>query len=460
MTSEICCSPPRLRSTVSVIDLNPGSRAVSSYLAGGMLRSRKRPPASVTAGYDAPAVLVTVTCTPGNTAPLASRSAPDSDAGACAAGGAAAAIGAAARGTARRSRTGTTGAAGVGAGAGADSATSRATSGTSIIDGTGSVSVTATTGAATGLVALVAQPAARHPDQRVEPVAGADYLGRNLQRPVAARNVRELVREDGLDPGSGPQRRAGRHDDSRSEEAPRQQRRASVALEDGHWPQCQLCREGGRLFAPQARLNRPTAAVHHDEPAESREEACHDDQEADRPDPEQHFRPRHHRRVGEFGDADAGARNGRITAQRQSRTGCLRRFRQQRNLPSGKDRLQQRNGGGRGKRRRENDVPQRGGPLIQQPADQQRECADDAGVDDDGNGGGHSPPSFRALAIILAIRSSCSSVNRAPSPPSSAATACSDDPSKNVSTRCRSADLRAACRASTGIYTKRTPSSS
>ena len=53
-------------------------------------------------------------------------------------------------------------------------------------------------------------------------------------------------------------------------------------------------------------------------------------------------------------DADAGARNGRITAQRQSRTGCLRRFRQQRDLPPGKDRLQQRNGGGRGKRRREN----------------------------------------------------------------------------------------------------------
>ena len=58
----------------------------------------------------------------------------------------------------------------------------------------------------------------------------------------------------------------------------------------------------------------------------------------------------------------------------------------------GKDRLQQRNGGGRGKRRRENDVPQRGRPLMKQPADQQGECADDAGVDDDGNGGGHSPP--------------------------------------------------------------------
>src|SRR5688572_11587574 len=149
MTSEICCSPPRLRSTVSVIDLNPGSRAVSSYLAGGTLRSRKRPPASVTAGYEAPAVLVTVTCTPGNTAPLASRSAPDSDAGACAAGGAAAAIGAAARGTARRSRTDATGATGAGAEAGATSATSRDIPGATIIDWTGSVSVTATTGVAT-----------------------------------------------------------------------------------------------------------------------------------------------------------------------------------------------------------------------------------------------------------------------------------------------------------------------
>ena len=45
-------------------------------------------------------------------------------------------------------------------------------------------------------------------------------------------------------------------------------------------------------------------------------------------------------------------------------------------------------------------------------------------------------------------------------PPSNAATACSADPSKNVSTRCRNADRRAARRGVTGRYTYRSPSSS
>ena len=58
----------------------------------------------------------------------------------------------------------------------------------------------------TGLLALIAQPSGRHPDQRVEPVDGADDLRRDLQRPVASRNVCELVRKDGLDPGGRPHR--------------------------------------------------------------------------------------------------------------------------------------------------------------------------------------------------------------------------------------------------------------
>ena len=56
----------------------------------------------------------------------------------------------------------------------------------------------------------------------------------------------------------------------------------------------------------------------------------------------------------------------------------------------------------------------------------------------------HRVPSFLALAISSAIRSSSSSFSRALSPPSSAATVFSAEPSKNVSTRCRSADFRAA----------------
>src|SRR5439155_14251556 len=72
----------------------------------------------------------------------------------------------------------------------------------------------------------------------------------------------------------------------------------------------------------------------------------------------------------------------------------------------------------------------------------------------------HREPSFRALATRSATRFSSSSVSRVPSPPRSAATTLAVDPSKNVLTRWRRADFRAAWRATAGIYTYRGPSSS
>ena len=56
----------------------------------------------------------------------------------------------------------------------------------------------------------------------------------------------------------------------------------------------------------------------------------------------------------------------------------------------------------------------------------------------------HRLPSFFAFATSASMRSSSPSERRAPSPPSSAPTTFSVDPSKKVSTRWRSADLRAA----------------
>ena len=50
-----------------------------------------------------------------------------------------------------------------------------------------------------------------------------------------------------------------------------------------------------------------------------------------------------------------------------------------------------------------------------------------------------------------AMRSRSASDTRAASPPSSAATALALEPSKNVSTRCFSADLRAECRGTVGM---------
>ena len=74
-----------------------------------------------------------------------------------------------------------------------------------------------------------------------------------------------------------------------------------------------------------------------------------------------------------------------------------------------------------------------------------------------GSSAGDAPadrPATRCAAFapetIRAIRSSSGSVRSLASPPSNAATACSADPSKNVSTRCRNADRRAARRGVTG----------
>ncbi len=62
----------------------------------------------------------------------------------------------------------------------------------------------------------------------------------------------------------------------------------------------------------------------------------------------------------------------------------------------------------------------------------------------------HRTPSFFAFATSSAILLSSSSDRRVPSPPSTAATTCAADPSKNVSTRWRNADLRAARRGTAG----------
>ena len=62
----------------------------------------------------------------------------------------------------------------------------------------------------------------------------------------------------------------------------------------------------------------------------------------------------------------------------------------------------------------------------------------------------HRDPSFRAFSINSLIRSRSSSDRRDASPPSTAATTCSAEPSKKVSTRCFNADLRAAWRGTAG----------
>src|SRR6187549_3814069 len=102
-------------------------------------------------------------------------------------------------------------------------------------------------------------------------------------------------------------------------------------------------------------------------------------------------------------------------------------------------------------RGRQHRMPHGGRGALQRDTGQQRQRQDDRDIDDAGEEESHRAPSLRAFAIMAAIRWSCSSVSFALSPPRSAATACSGEPSKKVSTRWRSADLRAVWRATAGM---------
>ena len=53
-------------------------------------------------------------------------------------------------------------------------------------------------------LALAAELAADQPGQRVEPQRCEDDLGGDLDRPVGAHDVRELVTQDDADPGVAP----------------------------------------------------------------------------------------------------------------------------------------------------------------------------------------------------------------------------------------------------------------
>src|SRR5262245_29048168 len=96
---------------------------------------------------------------------------------------------------------------------------------------------------------------------------------------------------------------------------------------------------------------------------------------------------------------------------------------------------------------------------TQQGRGAERDEREKGDLDGDAEQERHRGPSFLAfcassasLAFVIRseIRSSSSPDTREASPPRRAATAFSADPSKKVSTRCLSADLRAACTRTAG----------
>src|ERR1051326_5166592 len=133
-------------------------------------------------------------------------------------------------------------------------------------------------------------------------------------------------------------------------------------------------------------------------------------------------------------------------------------------VPGRNDELQERHHRGACDADREHPVPHRGGPIPEQCSGGERDRRHDRDFDRRAQHGGkqcgHFGPSLRAFVISAAIRSSSSCDSFEASPPRSAATVFSAEPSKNVSTTWRSADLRAAWRGSFGTYTYRSPCSS
>jgi len=96
----------------------------------------------------------------------------------------------------------------------------------------------------------------------------------------------------------------------------------------------------------------------------------------------------------------------------------------------------------------------------------QRDAGDHAGQQDDGYGERafdnprcHRELPFFAFATNRPMRSSSSSDSRLVSPPSNALTTFSTEPLKNVSIKCRRADLRAASGGTVGSNTYRSPDS-
>lgn len=121
-----------------------------------------------------------------------------------------------------------------------------------------------------------------------------------------------------------------------------------------------------------------------------------------------------------------------------------------RQLPSRDRHLQQRHGSGAEERGGQEPVTERGALAAQHRAGGDRDGEDHRHLQRRFEQQRHRDPSLRAFSISPARRSSSSSESRAPSPPSSALTAFSVEPSKKVSTRWRSAERRAAWRGTAG----------
>ena len=172
-------------------------------------------------------------------------------------------------------------------------------------------------------LALATEPCADHPGERVEPPDTAQRFGRQLQQPVAAARVRELVQQHDAHPLCRPLGRRRRQHDDRPPPAPcRHQAGERSEHQVGAASQAARPREIGAQPMPPA-IRR--AARRRAEPSESRQPDQEHANAGDRPQqPDRHGHP--------ADDVAAGddRRRGSLRCSRQFRhacTGC--RFREE-----------------------------------------------------------------------------------------------------------------------------------
>ena len=84
------------------------------------------------------------------------------------------------------------------------------------------------------LLAFLTQAGTGDPDERVEPVSRAQELAGELDDPVAAADVRELVAEHDRGALVGPRLRRARQNHLGHEEPPRHEERRVIAFEELH----------------------------------------------------------------------------------------------------------------------------------------------------------------------------------------------------------------------------------
>ena len=242
--------------------------------------------------------------------------------------------------------------------------------------------------------------------------------------------------------------RRARNDHLRLDESPRDEQRGMLAFEQAHrTPQAVVAADGLGQRRPWAGLHRPRARGEPHQAGEADDEDEHADGRAQR--------PRGHEEIGQAGPALCRYEVRPLSGlpercerrrDRRGRVGCAssRSFTWQGDAPRRNDHLENRNRCGADDRHGENPVTDGSRSPAKQRCQRQSHRNHDRDLEDAGEQNGHLAPPFRAFSRCSAMRCSSSSDTLTPSPPRSAPTTFSTEPSKNVSTRCLSADFRAA----------------